>query len=77
MNELQTLKEVWLLIDGAEMPDDLTEQPIEFVRKAIRWRRENILYVIPKVPVVVPVSADDSMAEWDSQDDGHLNAYGQ
>jgi len=75
-NELETLKECWLLIDGNEMPDDLTEQPIEFIRKAVRWRRENILYVIPKTPVSVPVSADDSLAEWDSSDDKHLNAYG-
>ena len=59
------------------MPDDLADQPIEFVRRAVDWRRQNILYAIPKTPVSVPVSADESLAEWDSADDKHLNAYGQ
>ena len=76
-SELQTLQSEWLRIDGAAMPDDLADQPIEFVRKAVDWRRQNILYAIPKAAVVVPVSEDDSLEEWDSQDDKHLNAYGQ
>lgn len=76
MSELQTLRECWLLIDGNEMPDDIAEQPIEIVRKAVHWRRQGIVVMIPKMPVVVSVSADDSLAEWDSSDEGKLNAYG-
>lgn len=75
MSELETLKECWLLIDGNEMPDDLIEQPIEFIRKAVHWRRQGVRYAIPKTPVSVAVSADDSLAEWDSSDEKHLNAY--
>ena len=77
MNELETLKECWLLIDGNEMPDDIAEQPIEIVRKAVRWLRQGIVVMIPKTPVIVPVSADESLQDWDSADDKHLNAYGQ
>jgi hypothetical protein len=76
MSELETLKQCWLLIDGNEMPQDIAEQPIEIVRKAVRWRRRGIVATIPKAPVSVPVAADDSLAEWDTQDDGHLNSYG-
>ena len=75
-SELQTLKECWLLIAGYEMPDEIAIQPIEIVRKAVRWLRQGIVVVIPKTPVSVPVTADDSLAEWDTQDDGHLNSYG-
>jgi hypothetical protein len=76
MSELETLKECWLVIDGNEMPQDIAEQPIEIVRKAVHWRRRGIVATIPKAPVSVPVTADDSLAEWDTQDDGHLNSYG-
>lgn len=76
MSELETLKECWLLIDGNEMPDDIASQPIEIVRKAVHWRRQCIVVCIPKTPVIVRVSADDSMAEWDSSDESKLNAYG-
>ena len=37
MSELETLKECWLLIDGNEMPQEIAEQPIEIVRKAVHW----------------------------------------
>ena len=74
--ELETLKECWRLIDGNEMPDDIAEQPIELVRKSIHWLRQGVYPVIPKTPVRVPVSADDSLAEWDGQDDKLLNSYG-
>jgi hypothetical protein len=37
MSEIETLKECWLLIDGNEMPQDIAEQPIEIVRKAVHW----------------------------------------
>ena len=74
--ELETLKECWLLIDGNEMPDDIAVQPIELVRKSVHWLRQGVYPVIPKTPVVIPVSADDSMLEWDSSDEGRLNAYG-
>jgi hypothetical protein len=76
MSELETLKECWLLIDGNEMPDDIANQPIEIVRKSIHWLRQGVYPVIAKTPVVVPVSADESMAEWDGQDDKLLNSYG-
>jgi hypothetical protein len=76
MNEIETLKECWLLIDGSPMPDDIASQPIELVRKSIHWLRQGVYPVIPKAAVVVPVSADDSLAEWDSSDNKHLNAYG-
>jgi hypothetical protein len=74
--EISTLKEVWLLIDGNEMPDDIASHPIEIVRKSIHWLRQGVYPVIPKTPVVIPVSADESMAEWDGQDDKLLNSYG-
>jgi hypothetical protein len=76
MSELETLQECWLLIDGNEMPDEIANQPIELVRKSIHWLRHGVYPVIPKTPVAVPVSADESMAEWDSTDEGRLNAYG-
>lgn len=77
MNELETLQAEWLRIDGNEMPDDTASQPIEIVRKAVHWRRQGVVGVIPKSAVIVPASADDSIQEWDGQDDKHLNAYGQ
>jgi hypothetical protein len=75
-NELKSLQMEWLRIDGNQMPDDTASQPIEIVRKAVHWRRQGIVGVIPKTPVAAPESADDSMVEWDSSDDKHLNAYG-
>ena len=58
------------------MPDDIADNPIEIVRKAVHWRRQGVFPAITKPPFVVPLLADDSLAEWDVQDDGHLNAYG-
>jgi len=46
------------------------------VRKSVHWLRQGVYPVIPKTPVVIPVSADDSMLDWDSSDEGRLNAYG-
>ena len=79
MSELQTLQSEWLRIDGAEMPDDIADNPIEIVRKAVHWRRQGVVGIIPKTPVSVPVSADESQSiiEWDSSDESKLNAYGQ
>ncbi len=74
--ELNELKAEWMQITGEPMPDDTASQPIEIVRKAVHWMRQGVVGVIPKTPVSVPVTADDSMAEWDTQDDGHLNSYG-
>jgi hypothetical protein len=75
-NELKSLQMEWLRIDGNQMPDDTASQPIEIVRKAVHWRRQGIVGVIPKAAVIVPVSANDSLAEWDGQDDKRLNSYG-
>jgi hypothetical protein len=76
MNELDTLKDVWRLVDdGNEMPDDIASQPIEIVRKAVHWRRQGIVCVIAKDAVGATV-ADDSISDWDRQDDKNGNAYG-
>ncbi len=74
--ELNELKAEWMQITGEPMPDDTASQPIEIVRKAVHWRRQGVVGIIPKAAVIVPVSVDDSMVEWDSSDEGRLNAYG-
>jgi hypothetical protein len=79
MNELETLKDVWRLIDnGNEMPDDIASQPIELVRKAVHWRRQGIVCVIENDGVhhVAADDVTDSLADWDRQDCKNGNAYG-
>jgi methyl coenzyme M reductase subunit D len=77
MNELETLKDVWRLIDnGNEMPDDIASQPIELVRKAVHWLRQGIVVAVAKEPTEIVAKAADVIADWDRQDDKNSNAYG-
>lgn len=65
--ELSTLKARWRLINESEMPDDISSQPIELVRRAVEMSRRGIVPVIPKQqqPVVSDLSPDDSLQPWD------------
>jgi hypothetical protein len=74
--ELEELKAQWLETDGSPMPEDIASQPLEMVRKAVRWRKAGITvgvgkHVEPTVEVV-----EDSLMDWDRQDQKNGNAYG-
>ena len=71
-----SLKARWRQLTGEEMPDDIAELPVLRMKRAVELTEAGIIVVIPKTPVSLPVTADDSLAEWDTQDDGHLNSYG-
>jgi len=67
--DLETLKEQWLEADGNPMPDNIASQPLEMVRKAVRWRKAGITVAVPKAVGVEVVEDLESMQEWD----GHNN----
>ena len=71
-----SLKARWLQLTGEEMPDDIAELPVLRMKRAVELTEAGMVVVIPKAAVSVPVTTDDSLAEWDTQDDGHLNSYG-
>jgi len=71
-----SLKARWRQLTGEEMPDDIAGLPTPQMKRAVELTEAGMVVCIPKTPVVIPVSADDSMLEWDSSDEGRLNAYG-
>ena len=73
---LDSMKARWKQKTGEEMPDDIALLPIDRIRRAVELTEKGITVVVPKA--VEPVAADDgdSMMEWDSSDEKHLNAYG-
>ena len=73
---IDSLKARWRQFTGEKMPDDIAELPVLKMKLAVELTEAGMVVVIPKAPVSVPVTADDSLAEWDTQDDGHLNSYG-
>lgn len=66
MTEIQTLRRRWSAADdGNQMPEDIARQPIDLIRKAVKWRECGITIAIPKsVEPMAEVTAD-SMMEWD------------
>jgi len=66
MTEIQTLRRRWSAADdGNLMPEDIARQPLDLIRKAVKWRERGITIAIPKsVEPMVEVTAD-SMMEWD------------
>ena len=71
-----SLKARWLQLTGEEMPDDIAGLPVPQMKRAVELTEAGMVVCIPKTPVVIPVSENDSMLEWDSSDEGRLNAYG-
>ncbi len=65
--ELDRLKSAYRRNLGQPMPDDISSQPIELVRKAVEWSRRGIVPVIPKqaLAVVGETSPDESLQPWD------------
>jgi hypothetical protein len=66
MTEIQTLHRRWSAADdGNLMPEDIARQPLDLIRKAVKWRERGITIAIPKsVEPMAEVTAD-SMMEWD------------
>jgi len=73
--DLETLKEQWLKADGSPMPDNIASQPLEMVRKAVRWRKAGITVAVGKHVEPTVEVAEDSLMDWDRQDDKNGNAY--
>ena len=71
-----SLKARWRQLTGEEMPNDIAGLPVPQMKRAVELTEAGMVVFIPKTPVNVPESEDDSLAEWDSSDDKHLNAYG-
>ncbi len=66
MSEIQTLRCRWSKADnGNPMPEDITRQPIELIRKAVAWREKGITVAVPKQTAPVAEVAEDSMMQWD------------
>ena len=74
----KSLDEQWRALTGGDIPEPIASMPVaDIERKLALLRTQGTQCFVPRAPVIVPVSEDDSMAEWDSQDEKHLNAYGQ
>jgi hypothetical protein len=73
--DLEELKEQWLEADGNPMPDDIASQPLEMIRKAVRWRKAGITVAVGKPADPTVEVAEDSLMDWDRQDDKNGNAY--
>ena len=66
MTEIQTLRRRWSAADdGNQMPEDIARQPIDLIRKAVKWRERGITIAIPKSVEPMGEVAADSMIEWD------------
>jgi len=76
MTEIEVLQYLWVAKTRENMPDEILQLPIEKIRMAVERVEAGEIVFIPKTPVAAPESPDDSLAEWDTQDDGHLNSYG-
>lgn len=74
--ELETLKEQWLEADGNPMPEDIASQPLEMVRKAVRWRKAGITVAVGKPVEPTTEVVEESLMDWDRQDMKNGNAYG-
>jgi len=67
VTELQKLHRRWRRKTGEEMPEDIARQPIDMIRKAVKWCERGITIAIPKsVESMAEVTAD-SMMEWDEE----------
>jgi hypothetical protein len=73
--DLEELKEQWLEADGNPMPDNIVSQPLEMVRKAVRWRKAGITVAVGKPVDLAGDVAENSLMDWDRQDDKNGNAY--
>ena len=66
MTEIQTLRRRWSAADdGNQMPEDIARQPIDLIRKAVKWRERGITIAIPKSVEPVAEVAEESMMDWD------------
>ena len=67
MSEIQTLRRRWSKADdGNEMPEDIARQPLDIIRKAVKWREKRIVVAVPKHAVPMEEAVEDSsMMDWD------------
>ena len=76
MSEIQTLHRRWSKADdGNLMPEEIAAQSIELIRKAVGWREKGITVAVPKITAMVAEVAEESLMDWDRQDDKNGNAY--
>ncbi len=73
----KTLNTQWRELTGGDIPEPIASMPDEDIeRKLALLRTQGTQCFVPKAAVIVPASESESLMEWDSTDEGRLNAYG-
>jgi len=72
--ELQTLHARWHEITSEDMPIDIASQPIELIRKAVKWRAKGITVAIPSGAVPMAEKPESSLREWDHSDETKIES---
>lgn len=67
LKTLQACKRRWLELDGAPMPDNIASQPLDLVRKAVKWREKGITVAVPRQVEAAPEEEDSSLRFWDGE----------
>lgn len=75
MAELEELQSTWMDVTGEPMPAEIAGQPIELVRKAVKWRKCGVTVAVPRLRPMGCEQEESSMQDWDRQDDKNGNAY--
>ena len=73
---LDSLKARWKQKTGEEMPEDIASQPLMIVAKAVRLCEAGFTVAVGKHVEPTVEVVEDSLMDWDRQDQKNGNAYG-
>ena len=76
MSEIQKLHLRWHKKTGEDMPVDIAKLPLDRIRRAVELTEKGITVAVPKYSLPPAEPDEDSMMDWDRQDDKKGNAYG-
>ena len=74
--ELEELKERWQIKTGETMPDNIASQSLDLVRKAVKYCEAGFTVGIAHIFEPATEEVEESMMDWDRQDQKNGNAYG-
>ena len=76
VSEIQKLHLRWHKKTGEDMPLDIAKLPLDRIRRAVELTEKGITVAVPKYSPQPAETVEESMMDWDRQDDKNGNAYG-
>jgi len=75
MTEIQQLHLRWHNKTGEDMPLDIAKLSLDRIRRAVELTEKGITVAVPKYSPPPAETVEESMMDWDRQDDKNGNAF--